>query len=62
MNSLTHRNLMTVFPDRRLVTPRMVLAWAREAEADGKIEGCFESNVGEAMRQLEDAGLVKFRR
>ena len=50
----------------RNLTTTQVFQWAREAEEAGLIEGGFrpggkyEHWVGDAVRQLETAGLAKF--
>jgi hypothetical protein len=50
--------IQLIYPDTRSVTPEEILDWARDAEAEGFIEGGFGNNVEEAIRQLEDAGYI----
>lgn len=50
----------TTYPETRKVSDHWLLCKARDAETKGDIEGGFEQDVAEAMRQLEDAGLVQF--
>jgi hypothetical protein len=47
-----------LYPEKRTVSATQILSWARDAEANGKIEGGFEGDVFAAAEQLEDAGLI----
>lgn len=51
-----------LWPDQGWVSSEQVLSWARDAEADGDIEGGFGTDAEEAKRQLDDAGLITFGR
>lgn len=47
-----------IYPENRTVSEERILGWAEDAAANGEIEGGFGTDVQEAVRQLEDAGLI----
>ena len=51
-----------LYPENCWVDEDIILGWARDLEADGDIEGGFGDDVDEAIRQMEDLGVVTFAR
>ena len=51
-----------LYPEKRHITEEQILSWARDMEADGDIDGGFGNDVEEAIRQLEDAGVLTIKK
>ena len=47
-----------LYPEKRTVSAKQIFVWAKDAEANGEIEGNFGDDIYEAIAQLEDAGLI----
>ena len=46
-----------IYPERRTVSPTMIMSWAKDAFANGQIDNTAE-DVEDAIFLLSDAGLI----
>lgn len=46
-----------IYPERRTVSPTLIMSWAKDAFANGQIDNTAD-NVEDAIYLLENAGLI----
>ena len=46
-----------IYPERRTVSPTMIMSWAKDAFANGQIDNTAD-DVEDAIYLLENAGLI----